>query len=230
MGPTNKQRLAQEIVARAQRLGASAAGAARVAAVRRSPAHRDPGGVRWPSGLRTVVVLALRHDPDEPHLDWWEADRGTPGNRRLIDIQRRLAAWLEGRGHLVRNLPYHVEKGGLFLKDAAVLAGLGAIGRNNLLVSPAHGPHLRLRALLLDADTPAASLPDFSPCATCPAPCREACPRKAFARGSYDRRACTFQMQQDEALSEQAAAGVGGPVFSGIKYCRACELACPVGR
>jgi len=98
-----------------------------------------------------VLVLALVHDEGESELDWWDGERGTPGNRRLESIAKSLRQWLKedlnSDAHL---LPYHVEKGGIFLKDAAVLAGLGTIGMNNLLITPEFGPRVRLRALLLD--------------------------------------------------------------------------------
>ena len=51
-----------------------------------------------------------------------------------------------------RKLHYYVEKGGVFLKDAAVLAGLGCIGNNNMLVTQSYGPRIRLRALFLNVE------------------------------------------------------------------------------
>jgi epoxyqueuosine reductase len=50
-------------------------------------------------------------------------------------VSEELADWLF-RTHKVRaqSLPYHVEKGGVYLKDAAVYAGLGVVGKNNLLL------------------------------------------------------------------------------------------------
>ena len=43
------------------------------------------------------------------------------------------------------SLPYQIEFGGTFLKDSAVLAGLGVIGKHNLLVTPEFGSDLRLQ-------------------------------------------------------------------------------------
>jgi epoxyqueuosine reductase len=42
------------------------------------------------------------------------------------------------KGH--RPLQYKVEEAGMFLKDAATLAGLGIIGKNNLLITPEFEP------------------------------------------------------------------------------------------
>ena len=77
---------------------------------------------------------------------------------------------------------YHVEKGGIFLKDAAVIAGLGCIGKNNILVTPDYGPRIRLRAMLPDEEISPTGSNDFDPCSGCDAPCRQACPQNAFDR------------------------------------------------
>jgi epoxyqueuosine reductase len=103
---------------------------------------------------------------------------------------------LNSNAHL---LPYHVEKGGIFLKDAAVLAGLGTIGMNNLLITPEFGPRVRLRALFLDAELAPTGPTDFAPCAGCDMPCRSACPQEAFKSGSYRKALCSEQMKTDEA-------------------------------
>ena len=63
-----------------------------------------------------------------------------------MDINSKLAKWIEKElSYQTFKLPYHFENGGVFLKDAAVMAGLGCIGKNNLFVSQIYGPRLRLR-------------------------------------------------------------------------------------
>jgi epoxyqueuosine reductase len=171
-----------------------------------------------------VVVLALEHPAARPELDWWDGRGGTAGNRQLIKISRRLATWLRSEQGLdASDLPYHVERGGVLLKDAAVLAGLGRIGRNNLLVTPELGPRVRLRGLsvVLDLEPLAIEMADDL-CAGCGMPCVSACPRQALD-GGYSRVRCDLQMKADEAGAIRSS---GGPC---IKYCRACELACPLG-
>jgi epoxyqueuosine reductase len=129
-----------------------------------------------------------------------------------------------------RLLPYHVERGGVFLKDAAVLAGQGVIGANNLLITPEYGPRIRLRALSIDAKfTPTGPL-DFSPCDSCDIRCREACPQKAFTQGSYGRGFCVKQMGLDEANRATLETEVEDTPRACVKYCRACELTCPIGQ
>jgi epoxyqueuosine reductase len=221
--PLERRELAREVVQKAVSLGASLAGIADVEALRVSPSHRCRP-VRWPPDARSAIVLALAHPPLQHRLDQWDGQPGgTPGNRRLIRSASALVRWLKDRhGIAARTMPYQIERGGVFLKDAAVLAGLGVIGRNNLLVTPAFGPRIRLRAILAATLlTPDGPVADFSPCDGCPEFCRRACPQDAFRSGAYDRRCCLCQMWRDEN-----AADAGG----GISYCRICELACPVGR
>jgi epoxyqueuosine reductase len=187
--------------------------------------------VAWPPGARSVLVLGLNHPVKDPRLDWWESGN-TQGNRRLMELSETLKQWLHNEHGLeTRPLPYHVENGGLFLKDAAVLAGLGVIGRNNLLLHPEWGPRIRLRALLMEGESRATGpLEGFSPCETCDGPCHGACPRKAFPAGAYHRSSCLAQINADAADpvpgGEIDHSGRPIPV---IRYCRACELACPVG-
>jgi epoxyqueuosine reductase len=224
--------LSTRILAKALSLGASLAGSATIRSIRRTPSHRTAVDLRWPETARTAVIIALHHPAGEPSLDWWDSRSGkTPGNRELMRVVGDLCQWLAKELALsAYALPYGVEDGGIFLKEAAVVAGLGVIGRNNLLVTPRFGSRVRLRALLLDVDLPDGEWPVFDPCAGCPAPCLQACPQEAFARGSYDRRRCLRQIEKDQEnpyrimdMSSMTYA------ITCIKYCRACELACPVG-
>jgi len=50
------------------------------------------------------------------------------------------------------------------LKDAAVLAGLGCIGKNNLLLTPEYGSRVRLRAFTIDLVLPSTGPLPFDPC------------------------------------------------------------------
>ncbi|MFZ7128045.1 MAG: epoxyqueuosine reductase [Desulfobacterales bacterium] len=227
----NSSHTARRIVSKARTFGASLAGTVPAADLSRSPSHRRNGDVAWPAGARTVIVLALAHPAEEPSLDWWDRQPGhTPGNRSLIRTAEALIEWVDAAlGIEARDVPYSIEDGGIYLKDAAVVAGLGVIGRNNLLVTPAHGPRVRLRALLLNTDLPSVSASSFDPCGGCHAPCQEACPQRAFSNGAFSRPDCRRQMDLDED-NPYRIVDVTTMTYSTvcIKYCRACELACPV--
>lgn len=228
------------IIEKAQALGASLAGIASIEPLKNSPSYeiydKSPyyegyEKVEWPVEAKSVLALALLHDPSKPELDWWDYKPGrTPGNRQLIGIAKNLQQWMKKEFRIHASpLPYRVEQGGILLKDAAVLAGLGIIGKNNLVITPEYGPHVRLRALFLDVEVEPTGPTDFNPCEGCDMPCRRACPQKAFRNGSYSRALCDLQMGEDEAnevIVENSE--IGDSLSNYRKYCRACELACPV--
>jgi epoxyqueuosine reductase len=207
-----------------------------------------PGEAAWPENAQTVLVIAVEHPDDKPEMDWWFGRTDPPGNRVLAGIIRQLCDWIpQTFGIGVFHLPYHVEKGGTYLKDAAVLAGLGCIGKNNILVTPEFGSRVRLRALTLDTRFPSTGPSGFNPCDGCEEWCRKACPRKAFEKqlynpqtygqdtlpgrdGRYSRSLCNLQMDKDIANGKETSAdGFDDPVKV-IRYCRNCEQACPVGK
>ena len=262
------QRLSRAIVAQARALGADLAGVANVADLKASPSHRisealpefkgegtkptagrKRGVVTWPEGVRSAVVIAIEHPAGRPELDWWITPKtvgDTPGNKLLRSAIDDLADWLEREhGVCCSRLPYHVDHGAIFMKDTAVLAGLGCIGMNNMLVTPQFGPRQRLRVMLTDADLPTTGAADYDPCDGCPRPCREACPQKAFAEtiytgeeygleelpgrtGVFARLRCNKQMTVDNAAFETIAIDGQVEPAKRVKYCRECELACLV--
>ena len=80
-------------------------------------------------------------------------------------INKELSEWIESTiGCKTYKLPYLIEKGGIFLKDAAVMAGLGCVGKNNLVITPEYGPRIRFRALLLNRMAKATGPLEFKPC------------------------------------------------------------------
>ena len=223
----------QKIIKRGMSLGVSRVGIVPVDNLRDSPSHRRYAIDLHMYAGSTVMILALEHPREQPEMDWWDSwQGGTPGNRRLINFSRRMVKWLRKTYRLkALELPYQVERNGVFLKDAAILAGLGVMGRNNLLITPRYGPRVRLKALALDLSLPATGpLEGFEPCNGCPAPCLSACPQDAFASGSYARERCQWQMKGDEAHPIALRSPVVGMATKfKVAYCRLCELACPVG-
>ncbi|MGD2144222.1 MAG: epoxyqueuosine reductase [Anaerolineae bacterium] len=270
-----------QIIGKAKEMGAAIAGIAPVELLKKSPSHEILGKfgtkidgvhsyegmiegfneIKWPAKVKSALVIAFSHPQDEPELDWTNASGNTPGNRILQRINRKLAAWIgEALGIETHRMPYWVEKGGIYLKDTAVLGGLGCIGRNNMLITPELGPRVRLRGMLLEDELTPTGPITFDPCDGCEEFCRKACPQNAFDRivlspvetgmctlpgrdGCFSRAKCNIQMDKDVEDSDMAVdngflSGLDGSglVTGGIsqtenciKWCRRCELACPVG-
>ncbi len=208
--------------------GATQAGIAKLSDVLNSPSHASEPLEEWHQKAGSILILALAHPPSEPHLDWWDGTNGTPGNRKLMDVTHALARRLKEDFDITAyDLPYHVEKGGLFLKDTAVFGGLGVIGKNNLLITPDFGPDVRFRAMFLDSILESTGPAEYEFCRNCPMPCRKRCPQNAFGSGVYSRGACQRQMRLD--VENRFEINDSEKRLAAIEYCRMCELSCPVG-
>ena len=258
------------ILKKAKQLGAHLAGFANVADLKRAPSAvfapklksldkviitRDgemeikPGEVNWPEMAKSVLVIAIEHPENKPELDWWYYGQRPPsGNKLLIDALKALSIWIPDNFNIdTFNFPYFIEQGGIYLKDAAVLAGLGCIGRNNMLVTTEFGPRVRLRAMALNIPIPSSGPSGFDPCAQCDDFCRKACPQHAFNTsvylqetdnqvilpgrdGSYSRPSCHIQIKKNnDEVIEYTPEGSSKSIGI-LKFCRACEWSCPVGK
>ncbi len=106
-------------------------------------------------------------------------------------------------------------RGLISMKHAAVLAGIGSLGKSTMLINSRFGNRLTVGAILTDAtlasDEPAASL--------CPPSCRrclEACPTGALDGTTAEQARC-----RPHAYAKNARG------FS-IVACNACRTACPL--
>jgi len=209
------------MVQKALDCGASLAGIASVAALAASRSYAGGKRIECAVEGNSLLVLALAQGEQWPEFDWFDRQPGgTPGNRRLVEILNQVVGWLAEEEIPSRVLPYNIEKGGVFLKGAAILAGLGTIGKNNLLITPAFGPRVRLRAILIRRELAQTGPGEFNPCESCDMLCRRECPQEAFDSGTFDRKRCSIQMRIDKL--EKGAFYLEAPV----KYCRDCELNC----
>lgn len=115
-------------------------------------------------------------------------------------------------------------EGALSHKLAANLAGLGWIGKSCLLVTPDHGPRVRLATVLTDAPmVPGAPLPNG--CGDC-RECVDACPVRAFTGAPFDPsepRDVRFRAYLCSDYSERRARRLG----EGL--CGLCVYICPHG-
>ena len=232
------------IVAKAKELGASVAGIAIIADLKNAPSYaaydKNPfyeeyKGVKWRPEHKSILVWGLLHPPSQPELDWWcmKVPGFTPGNGVMRLQSRNLRIWMEEElGIKALSLPYQIEYGGAFLKDSAVLAGLGVFGKNNIVITPEFGPRIRWRGIFIEAELESTGPLDFDPCHGCDKPCHRACPQNAFRSGSFERAHCKKEDDRREASKEiidGAIMGIEQPAKV-WKPCRFCELACPVAK
>lgn len=207
------------------------------------------GKVFWEEDAESVLVFAVAHPKDQPRMDWWCGEIDPPGNKKLLAISKGLRQYVKENYSDVHlySKRYHVERGGVYLKDAAVQAGLGCIGCNNLLVTPEFGPRVRLRAMTISLPLPTTGPVSYDPCKDCAKLCISKCPMHAFDKviytkeetgldhlpgrnGSFYRASCNEMMLHNEETAEE---GMMPEVCDHpkkiIKYCRNCELNCIAG-
>jgi epoxyqueuosine reductase QueG len=109
---------------------------------------------------------------------------------------------------------------GLYLKEAAVLAGLGPIGKNNLLITNRFGSQVRLRAIVTSAPlTCGVPIKESKYCKECNI-CIESCPAKALDDGNYSREKCYIYLETNKRYLSD---------FTVIE-CNRCIEACPIGK
>ncbi len=193
------------------------------------------------SPAKTAIILGMVLE--DPIQDAWTQSPLWSRGKNYIDealahVATVLALELAKQGFPSRPLSY----GGAYLKHLAVYAGLGIIGRNNLLITPKYGPHIRLRGLLTYASlTPSKLLiGKFAPCAKCPPipPCIQACPAGALTATSQPKENHSNSKEPHSPRSNYKKETCHNYSLAHLKeigpftylWCRACEEACPIGK
>ena len=122
-------------------------------------------------------------------------------------------------GRVRRRRVAHKKPGGVLLRHAAYLAGLGRFGVNNTILTPEYGPRVRFGSVFTAAAIPPDPVLPGELCTRC-MQCVHLCPAGALEGGEYpkcltDRRACAARSAE---LNRR-----------GISPCGICIKVCPVG-
>jgi epoxyqueuosine reductase len=195
----------------------------------RAEAYRHPRGVL--DGARSVLMLALPYRTEEPAP--LAAGRGRisryawgPGDYHDVihDKLHALADWLRQQVPSA-NVRGVVDSAPLLEREFAVLAGLGWIGKNTLLLNKPAGSYFFLAALLTDLDLPADEPFAADHCGTCTA-CLDACPTQAFPQPYVlDATRCIsyLTIELRDAIRTDLREGIGEWLFG----CDVCQDVCP---
>lgn len=123
-------------------------------------------------------------------------------NMFLDQLALKVSNLLQKEGYLAVAIPasqiidFKTQRAHLSHKKIACLAGLGWIGRNNLLVSPLYGSQLRLVTLLTNLELPESRVLEFG-CGDCFS-CIEVCPVNAIKEKpeDFDHLACYNKLDE----------------------------------
>jgi epoxyqueuosine reductase len=183
---------------------------------------------------RSVLMLALDYRTAEPkppapgegrvsRYAWGSRDYHTIIRKKLYTIADVIRA--ERSGSLTRCV---IDTAPFLEREFAVLAGLGWVGKNTLVLSKRRGSYFFLGAVITDAaleyDTPN----ETDHCGTCTA-CLDACPTDAFvAPRLLDASRCIsyLTIEHPGLPTPELREGVGEWVFG----CDVCQDVCPWNR
>lgn len=213
------QLLTEEIKNYCKKIGVDVVGFANPALFERYPEENRPQA--YIEDSKTVIVIGFYLY--DIILDAWSHKEGeSMWKRQFADAVveqfcNRIRRFLLKKGFNSRVIPYSP---GLFLKEAAALAGIGPIGKNNLLITDEFGSQVRLRAIVSNAPLICGEpITKSEYCKECNI-CIDSCPSKALSNGKYVKEKCReYLINHRRKLSEH--------VFID---CNVCIESCPVGK
>ena len=216
----------RQIKSMAAELGADLCGIAPAARFKHAPEGFRPTDIY--DQCRSVIVFALRL-PSRILFSGNPVPYTRVNNLMAEECDRlglELSLRLEGAGvgaiALPSDDPYEYwepdrsyGRAVLSMRHAGHLAGLGAIGRNTLLVNPDFGNMIQLGAVLVDARLEGDPVRDFDPCPPGCALCIDSCPKGALDGKTVNQKEC-----------RELSCFVNERGFV-IKKCNECRSICP---
>lgn len=161
------------------------------------------------------VINGIAALPTQEYYDWYHTV-----NSRLCSLAAFAVNLLEGWGYkaaICTDLPH---------KTVATRAGIGWVGKSNLLVTKRYGSAVRLASVLTDAPLTVAEPVDEAKCGACTI-CSDACPAGALSGKLWS---ATVRMEEildtskcSKMAVERSVRGFGVP----IKLCGKCMAVCP---
>jgi epoxyqueuosine reductase len=136
-------------------------------------------------GLSSAVLDDIVRQPTKLYFHHYRT-----ANMFLDQLAFAASRWIEARGFKALPIPasqitdWEAQRAHLSHKAIGVAAGLGWIGRNNLLVSPRFGAQFRMATVLTDMPL-TVDRPSRGQCGTCRA-CVSVCPASAIQETAAD--------------------------------------------
>ena len=248
-----------KLLSRARKLGADVAGVART-----EPLIEATAILHEPlEGIRSALVIGVRQSfaaLDSPLLQMAQHDT-LYAYSKVVEVSHSLVRVLEDAGHAAVAVPAFLPIdmsddlqgmcGEVDHRRAAVEAGIGTYGLNNLLITKKYGPRIRLASVLTTAPIAPNRPLKRKLCVEC-GHCAEACPANALAEpGNTDKRACGRMVfehglrglmrfgfswieadknERTELLRSRNIRELWQNFMTGMYYtCFSCQAACSVG-
>ncbi|MBI4335761.1 MAG: epoxyqueuosine reductase [Candidatus Omnitrophica bacterium] len=174
-------------------------------------------------GLSKRIMAEIKGNPTKLYFHHYRQ-----ANNLLDHISMRLSGFVQGQGFNALPVPasqivdWEKQTAHLSHKKIAQLAGMGFLGRHNLIVHPEHGAFIRLATVLTDMPLKT-DKPLKADCGECVA-CAVACPAGAIKKSqdAFDHLACYEKLKffQKQRFADQYICGIC------IKACLPARQAC----
>jgi epoxyqueuosine reductase len=198
-----------------------------------------PSAVSIAFRLNDDVMDGAQHGPTRAYFEHHHE-----ANAMLAEAAERVAAGLESIGVPALALHPSERDAGLDAaaraglpelqaavshKMAATRAGLGWIGKTDLLVTPAHGPRVRLCTVLFSEAVEGGAEITESRCGSCVS-CMDACPAKAGTGVPWKAGMPREAIYDAKRCREVCLMLTRGNLGEDASICGICMSACPLGR
>ena len=218
--------------------GATVYGVASAADVDKLPRIKVGWGInrysRKPTSImptaESVVIFGVSsmEDLHETVVRFRRDDYEYPGYLPLYHIRRRVASVLREYGY--DSIAPNEKNAMMSYKRILPLAGVGAFGKNSLIISPNHGPWLRFGMVLTDAPLKPGRPFERDMCGECDR-CIRACPVGALKPYVVDDSRCLVAIDPDAVAGSEIACAMKTyqPSITRRSYvmCTACQIVCP---
>jgi epoxyqueuosine reductase len=186
-----------------------------------------PYGISIAVALNPQVMSAIIKGPTAEYYAEYKRV-----NDFLDELGQKTAQWLINKGYKAKARPATFEENKANLaaklphKTAATRAGLGWIGKSNLLITKKYGSAIRLVTVLTDAPVTAGQPINESLCAHC-THCVDACPAKAHTGKNWEAGMPREAIVDVFACREKARSLSMKSFGEKVSVCGLCIVACP---
>jgi len=186
-----------------------------------------PRAVSFGLAIAPDVIRGITHGPTAEYRAVYDTY-----NARLTAMARETAVWLEGRGWRAEARPgtgdidWKTVQAPFSHKMAATLAGLGWIGKCDLLVTPSFGSAVRFATVLTDAPLDCGTPITESRCGACKA-CADICPGHACLGGLW-RQGMAREEFWDPKACMAGMKTINAKRGTDFQICGLCIAACPI--
>jgi epoxyqueuosine reductase len=175
------------------------------------------------SGGKTIISIAFPYlfDRENSNGAYFSLyTRGRDYHYTASEYLKKICSFIEGLGGRTQ---YFVDSNALPERYIALLAGVGFIGKNNMLITKKYGSYVFLSEIIMDLELESDS-PLENGCGECSL-CMKACPAGALGtnRSCSD---CLSYITQKKHISDEEILKFKGRLFG----CDTCQLVCPYNK